>query len=52
MEQLGSHSTDLKKKLIFSILGKSVEKIQVPVILTRITGTIHEDLYIVMIACR
>ena len=49
MEQLGSHWTDFHEILYLRIFRKSAEKIQVPLNLTRITGTLHEDLRTFMI---
>ena len=52
MRQLGSHWTDFHEILHLSIFRKSVEKIQVSLKLTSITGTLHEDLCTFMIISR
>jgi hypothetical protein len=49
MEQLGSHRKDFNEIWYLSIIRGSVEKIQVSLKMTRITGTLHEDLCTFMI---
>ena len=43
MEQLGFRSMNFHEIWYFSISQKSVQKIQVSLLLTRMTGTLHED---------
>ena len=45
MEQLGFHCTDFRKIWYWNISRNSVEKIQIYNILTKRTGTLHEDQY-------
>ena len=52
IEQLGSHCTDFHEIWYLSIFLKSVQKIQVSLNWTRITGTLHEDQYTFMIISR
>jgi hypothetical protein len=43
VEQLGSHYMDFHEIWYLSIFRKTVPKIQVSLIRTRVTGTLHED---------
>jgi hypothetical protein len=49
MEQFGSHLTDFHENWYLSIFRKSVQKIQVSLKCDRITGTLHEDQYGVLV---
>jgi hypothetical protein len=52
MEQLGSHWKDFSEIWYLSTIRGSVEKIQVSLNRTRITGTLHEDLCTFVIISR
>jgi len=52
MEQLGSHRTDFHEISYLSIFRTSAEKIKFRENLTRITGTLHEELCTFMIISR
>jgi hypothetical protein len=52
MQQLSSHWTDFHEILYLSIIRQSVEKFQVSLNLTRITGALHEDQYTFFIISR
>ena len=43
MEQLGSHLTDFQEILCLRTFSKNIEKIQISLKYTVITGTLHED---------
>jgi len=52
VEQRNSHWTDFHEILYFSVFRKSVEKVQVLLTRTRITGALREDQYIFLIMSR
>ena len=52
MEQPGCHLTDFHEILYLSLFRRYIYKIHFHENLTRITGTLHEDQYTILIICR